>query len=128
MEGAVELNFGNWDKEISQSEKLTVVYFWHQQCTWCMRLNPILEEIVSKYAGKVKFAKLNVLENPANQEIASNIGVMSTPTLVFFCSGRPLSQIVGLMSKDDLDRLLNDMLGRYHACLRQSSDLKSYIV
>jgi len=93
-----------------------------------MILNPILEEIAKEYVGKIKFAKLNVLENPTNQEIASNLGIMSTPTLMFFCSGRPISQIVGLMSKEDLEKTLDDMLERYRTCLRQSSDLRNYIV
>jgi len=53
---------------------------------------------------------------------------MSTPTLMFFCSGRPIGQTVGLMSKEDLKKALDDMLGRYRTCLRQSSDLRSYIV
>jgi thioredoxin 1 len=78
--------------------------------SWCLRLNPIFNEITEEYRGKIKFVKLNVLENPANQEIASNFGVMSTPTLLFLCSGRPVGQIVGLMSKEDLERAMDDML------------------
>lgn len=128
MESVVELNVNNWDKEVSKSEILTVVYFWHQQCPWCIRLNPIFDEIAEEYVGKIRFRKLNVLDNPTNQEMASNLGVMSTPTLMFFCSGRPIGQFVGLTSKEDIEKILEDMLGRYRTCLRQSSDLRNYIV
>lgn len=128
MGDIIELNINNWEKEISQNEKLMVVYFWHEQCPWCIRLNPIFSEVAEEYEEKIKFAKLNILESPANQEIAANLGVMSTPTLLFICGGRPVGQVVGLMSKDDLEKTLNETLGRYKTCIRQSTDLRGYIV
>lgn len=129
MESVSEVNAGNWQEEVSQSTTLTVVYFWHNQCPWCLRLNPIFNEIIEEYGGRIKFAKLNVLENPANQEIASNFGIMSTPTLLFLCSGRPVGQIVGLISKEDLERAMDDMLLRHRQCLNQSTELRpAYIV
>jgi len=128
MGSAVELNVDNWEKEVSQSETLTVVYFWHQQCPWCFRLTPIFNEVAGEYVGKMKFAKLNVLESSANQEAATNMGIMSTPTLMFFCNGRPVGQTVGLMSKEELSKTLDDMLGRYKICIKQSTDLRNYIV
>jgi thioredoxin 1 len=128
MENVVEVSFGNWEKEVSQSSILTVVYFWHEQCPWCVRLSPIFDEVAEKYSGKMKFAKLNVLESPANQEIAGNLGVMGTPTLVFFCNGRSTGQVVGSMSEQDLEKTLDEMLGKHRICIKQSTDLRSYIV
>jgi thioredoxin 1 len=129
VENEVEVNFSNWQQEVSKSSILTVVYFWHNQCPWCFRLSPIIDEVSREFSGKIKFVKLNILEDPANQEIASNYGVMSTPTLMFFCSGRPTGQVVGFMSEKDLRRVLNDMLGKYRTCLLQSTELRpAYIV
>jgi thioredoxin 1 len=127
MGNAVELNVGNWEKEVSQSETLTVVYFWHQQCPWCFRLTPIFDNVAREYAGKVKFAKLNILESSANQKVATNMGVMSTPTLMFLCNGRPIRQMIGLMSQEELSKTLDDMLRRYKICIKQSTDLRNYI-
>ncbi len=96
---------------------------------WCLRFTPIVNEVAEEYRGKVKFVKLNMLEDPSNGEIAGNYGVMSTPTLMFFCSGRPTGQTIGMMSKEDLEKALNDMLGRYRTCLVQSTQFKpSYVV
>ena len=91
-------------------------------------LNPIFDEIAVEYEGRIKFAKLNVLESPSNQEIATNLGIMSTPTLMFFCNGRPVGQTVDLMPKEDLNKTLDDMLRRYKMCIKQSTDLRDYIV
>lgn len=128
MGNAVELSIDSWEKEVSQSETLTVVYFWHQQCPWCFRLTPIFDKVAEEYAERIKFAKLNVLENSANREVATNMGIMSTPTLMFFCNGRPVGQTVGLMSQEELSKILDDMLGRYEICIKQSTDLRNYIV
>ena len=123
----VELNQNNWEEEVGRSSILTLVYFWHQQCPWCRRLTPIIEKLAEEYSGKLKFARLNVLESPSNQELATDLGVMGTPTLIFFCSGRPLMQIVGYTGEEDLRKVINDMLQRYRTCLLQSTDLRSYI-
>ena len=124
-----DVNAATWVDMVSEPEMLTAVYFWHHQCPWCLRLSPILYEIIEEFKGKIRFFRMNVLESPANQEIASNFGVMSTPTLLFLCKGRPVGQIIGFVSKGDLERALNDILGRYRDCLVQSTDLRPpYIV
>ncbi len=128
MEGN-EVNAENWEQEIAKSGILTAVYFWHDQCPWCDRFAPVIDEVVREYKGKIKFARLNILANPLNQEIANNFGVMSTPTLLFLCGGRPVGQIIGLQSKDELERGLNDILSRYASCLAHSTALRpAYVV
>jgi hypothetical protein len=76
----------------------------------------------------MKFVRLNVLGSPENRELAANQGVMGTPTLVFFCQGRPLGQTVSFMLKEELRSLFESMLTRYERCLVQSSDLRNYVV
>ncbi|MBS7632252.1 thioredoxin family protein [Candidatus Bathyarchaeota archaeon] len=124
----MEGNAYNWEQEVSKSEKLTVIYFWHQQCPYCLRLNPIFEEVAKELGDKIKFVKFNILENQDNQQLAAQYGVMGTPTLMFLCSGRPIGQTVGMLSKEELSQTLDNMLGKYKNCLRQSTDLRAYIV
>ncbi|MEM1507782.1 MAG: thioredoxin domain-containing protein [Candidatus Bathyarchaeia archaeon] len=124
----VEVSWKDWNDEILRSPILTLVYFWHERCPWCRRFTPIFESLAAEYDGKVKFAKINVLESEGNRELAEDLGVMGTPTLIFFCEGRPLMYLVGFMPKEELKRTINDMLGRYRSCLTQSTTLKSYIV
>ncbi|MBC7130335.1 thioredoxin, partial [Candidatus Bathyarchaeota archaeon] len=91
-------------------------------------MTPIFEKLAEEYSGKVKFARLNILESTDNRELAINFGIMGTPTLVFFCGGRPLMQVVGFMAENELRKVIEDMLSRHQTCLLKSSDLKSYIV
>jgi thioredoxin 1 len=103
---------------------LTVVDFWHDRCPWCRQLNPIFNEVSEEYKEKVKFVKLNVLETPANRKIAIHHGIMSTPTLIFFCERRPVEQAVGFMPKEQLRKIMDDMLERHAKCIKQSTELK----
>jgi len=129
MEKVSDVNANNWSEEVTKSTLLTVVYFWHDHCPWCQRLNPIFNEVSKEFKEKIRFLRMNVLEAPANKEIASDFGVMSTPTLLFLCKGRPVGHIVGFASKVELENGLNDILGRYRQCLSQSTELRpAYIV
>lgn len=124
MGNVLELNAANWEREVLQSNVLTVVDFWHEHCSWCIQLNPIYEEMAEEHEGKIKFTKLNVLQNPDNREIAIRYGIMGTPTLAFFCAGRPLELFVGV-SKERLKNRLNEMLGQHKECVQQSTVLKN---
>ncbi len=125
MRSILEANAGNWGQEVIQSNMLTIVDFWHNRCPWCLKLNPIFDGVAQEYKGKIKFVKLNVLENPSNREIAIHHGIMSTPTLMFFCQGRPLGQTLGFMPKERLKKMLDDMLERHADCIEQSTELKT---
>lgn len=124
MKSVVDVNLGNWETEVLQSNILTVVDFWHRNCPWCIRLDPIFKEVEAEYRGKIKFAKLNVLEPSENREIAIKYGVMGTPTLVFFCFGRPLGALTGFVPKEHLKHILDDMLEKYGECVKHSTELE----
>ena len=125
MGTVLDVNAGNWEQEVLKSDILTVVDFWHDRCPWCLQLNPIFNEVSEEYKEKVKFVKLNILETPANREIAIHHGVMSTPTLMFFCEGRPVGQALGLTPKEHLKKLINDILQKHRECIKQSTKLET---
>jgi len=120
MKSVLEINANDWEKEVINSNILTVVDFWHENCPWCISLNPILEELAEEYKGKIKFTKLNVLKSSDNRKIAISYGVMGTPTLIFFCAGRPVESIVGFMPKEDLKEVLENMLKKHRECIKKA--------
>ncbi|MBS7641405.1 MAG: thioredoxin family protein [Candidatus Bathyarchaeia archaeon] len=65
------------------------------------------------------------MESEGNSELAEDFGVMETPTLIFFCEGRPLMHLVGFMPEVDLRRAINDMLSR--APIMLNTNLKSIL-
>jgi thioredoxin 1 len=125
MHSVLDVNADSWEKEILQSDTLVVVDFWHERCPWCKRLEPIYSEVSEEYKSKVKFAKLNVLENQENQRIAAKYGIMGTPTLVFFCDGRTVETVAGFQPKERLKQLVEDVIGKHRECIEKSTVLKT---
>ncbi len=120
----VETNAANWKEEILESKELVVVEFWHPQCPYCKMLEPVYAELSKEYAGKLKFAKFNVLKSEKNQKLAAKYGIMGTPTLKFFCQGRPVQDIVGALSKDYLRQGVEFAIKKHRECAEKSTPLK----
>ena len=96
---ALHVTDKNFEQEVLKSNVPVMVDFWAEWCGPCRMIAPIVDEISKEYAGKLKVAKLNVDQA---QQTAMKYSVMSIPTLIFFKDGKPVDQVVGAMSKDNL--------------------------
>jgi thioredoxin 2 len=76
---------------------------WAPWCNPCRTLSPIIDELASDYANGVKVAKLNVDENPVT---ASQYGIRSIPTMLFFKEGKLVERLVGAQSKEQIEKHL----------------------
>jgi len=97
----------SFKKDVLDSEIPTFVDFWASWCGPCRMIGPLFEELSNEYAGKVKFAKINVDENP---KTPSNYGVRGIPTLIMFKGGKAVDQIVGAVPKSQLDGAVKKVL------------------
>jgi len=118
-----EVNAANWEEEILESEKLVLVEFWHPECPHCKVFEPVFSELSKEYRDKLEFAKFNVLESQENQELAAKYGIMGTPTLKFFCQGRPVQDIVGVLPKDYLQQAIEFAINKHRECAEKSTPL-----
>lgn len=98
-----DLNF----KQFISSHDFVVVDFWAEWCAPCRAIAPVVKELAKQYAGKVVFGKLNVDENPRT---ASEYGIMSIPTLLFFRNGKPVDMVVGAVPKRYLESRIQQHL------------------
>ena len=89
----------SFEADVIQSKTPVLVDFWASWCNPCKALAPILDEIATDAAGKVKVVKMNIEENPAT---APKFGVRSIPTLILFVDGQVQATHVGLASKSEL--------------------------
>jgi len=88
---------------VLESGEPVLVDFGATWCAPCRAIAPHLEELATKYKGKVKIAKIDVDDN---QDTAQQYGVRSLPTLLFFKGGKVVNQIVGALPKAKLEEAL----------------------
>jgi len=100
----VTLTDANFEQEVLKSNMPVLVDFYADWCGPCRAVAPIIEELASEYAGKVKIGKLDVDSNPA---IASAFGIRSIPMLLLFDSGRLVDQMVGAPGKPYLRKRID---------------------
>jgi thioredoxin 1 len=106
-EGITTLTDATFDEEIAGASEPIVVDFWAEWCGPCKMIAPVLEEIASEHAGKVRIAKLNIDDNPG---AARRYDVMSIPTLIVFKDGQPAKRLVGAKPKGALLEELSDFI------------------
>ncbi len=100
----VKVDTSNFQSDVLESKEPVVVDFWAEWCGPCKMIGPSLEEIANELGGKVKIAKLNIDEN---QELATQFGVRSIPTLLVFKGGEVTDIKVGALPKTALSHWIN---------------------
>jgi thioredoxin 1 len=98
------LNKENFKKEVLEETKPVLVDFYATWCPPCQALHPIFETLAEKHQEKIKFGRLDIGEA---EEVASQYGVMSVPTMIFFKGGQEIKRITGLISQDAIEKHLN---------------------
>ena len=99
MSSALNLTNENFEAEVLKSTLPVLVDFWAEWCGPCKMIAPIIDEIANDFKGQIKVTKVNVDDS---QELAAQFNIMSIPTLLLFKGGKPVEQIIGALSKDQL--------------------------
>ena len=96
----VEINSGNFGKEVLASEKVVLVDFWAPWCVPCKVIAPTVEKIASEHGDRVKVAKANVDDDPS---LATELSIFNIPTIVFFKKGIEHSRLIGVNTKEAIE-------------------------
>ncbi len=107
---ALKATDATWDEDVMKASELVMVDFWAVWCGPCQMVAPIVDELATEYAGKVKVRKLNTDENP---EIAGRYQVMSIPTTLFFKNGQAVERLVGARPKRQFKEIIDTLLAQH---------------
>lgn len=95
---ALEFTDANFQTDVLDSEKLSVIDFWAEWCGPCRAIGPVIEELAKDYDGTVNIGKVNVDNNP---QISMNYGITSIPAILFVKGGQVVDKLVGAQPKSN---------------------------
>ena len=103
----VVVSDAEFDQTVLKSDKPVMLDFWAEWCQPCKMLTPTVEELAGEFEGQVLVGKLNVDDNP---NTATNYGIRGIPTLLFIKDGKVLQQLVGVKSKAEIKKVIEEIL------------------
>ena len=98
----------NFATEVKQSETPVLVDFGAEWCGPCRALAPIVEELAGEFDGRLKVGTVDI---DKAKQVASEFGIMSVPTIIFFKDGNVADKIVGLQPKKELRKRIEKLVG-----------------
>lgn len=103
---AKDVTDASFQAEVLEADTPILVDFWAPWCGPCRVVSPVLEEIDAERSD-LRVVKVNIDEN---QQVASQFGVISIPTMILFKHGQPVHTIVGAYPKKRLEQELEPQL------------------
>lgn len=103
----IEINQDAFEKLLQEHENV-VLDFYSTECPPCEALAPKFDSLSELYGNDIYFAKMY---RQGNRELAQKLGVMSSPTLLFFKNGNQFGEVLrGGIRRSDIMRNLDQML------------------
>ena len=103
----IELTDATFDNTVHNSDVPVLVDFWAPWCGPCRMIAPIIQELADEYTDKAKICRLDTDEA---RDSAMEFGITAIPTIILFKDGQVQKKWVGLTSKKDLAKAIDELL------------------
>ncbi|ELA08943.1 thioredoxin [Moraxella macacae 0408225] len=107
MSNVIHADEGTFEQAVLKSDVPVLVDFWATWCGPCRSIAPVLDELSTQYADKVRIVKVDVDSNP---NLASQYGIRSIPALFMFNNGEKVDSVAGALPKPHLEAFINKQL------------------
>ena len=94
-------------EDVERSPVPVLLDAWAPWCGPCHMIAPIIDQLATELAGRVRVVKLNVDDNPRT---AARFGLRSIPTLLVLKDGREVDRLVGVQPKQEIMRRLETII------------------
>lgn len=97
-------------ESVEKGEGRIVVDFFATWCGPCHQVAHSLEDLATRWEGKVRFVKVDIDENP---DLADRYSIATIPTIALFEGGRMVAKTIGARPANAIERELG--LGTHQA-------------
>lgn len=92
-----------WRTTVLASNLPVLVNVWSGTCPPCRRLAPVLVEVATAHAGRVRVVEISTDAEPA---LLAELEVRATPTTVLFEAGQEVGRVTGYRPKGWFDEMI----------------------
>jgi len=109
MSAIYDINETNFLTEVIDASQHTpvLVDFWATWCEPCKNLIPVLEKLNTEYAGKFRFAKIDVDQQ---QQLTAQFAIRSVPTVKMVVKGEFVDEFTGVLTEDQIREFIDKHL------------------
>ncbi len=99
-------NTEEFQRKISDREKLAVVEFYTDWCPSCKTMSMVLDRTAKSFQ-EISFGKVNVEEE---KNLLAAYHIRTVPTLMVFRKGKSVAESVGAMGQGRIEELIRNTL------------------
>jgi thioredoxin len=103
------VNSANYDAEVAQSKIPVFIDYYATWCGPCQRMSPVVASLAGRYAGKVKFVRIDVDQA---KDLAIKAKIEAMPTFSLLKDGKEVWRQVGASPRSNLSSAINKALGQ----------------
>ncbi|MDP8240149.1 MAG: thioredoxin domain-containing protein [Candidatus Hatepunaea meridiana] len=107
MPSMIKIGDTEFDNEVIDSDRLTLVDFGAEWCGPCKKLHPVMENIATEYGDKIKVCEVDIGVSP---QTGLRFGITSVPQLLFFRDGIVKESVIGLLPKSKIEEKIDQYL------------------
>lgn len=96
-----------FDRDVLGSSLPVLVDCWAPWCGPCKAVGPIMDQLATRYRGRVRVAKLNLDENTL---IGSRYAISSVPTFLLVKEGKVIDKLIGALPEEQLESAIARIL------------------
>ncbi|MFN3406845.1 MAG: PDZ domain-containing protein [Caldimicrobium sp.] len=104
-----EIEEDELEEEVYLSNLPTAVVAWMNWCSFCYKQLPVLEKLVEKYSGKIKFVTINL---EINKKFSNEFNVYAAPVTLLFKKDKVVGILKGFKDESTYEDWLNEAINK----------------